>query len=99
MKITWTYNKTLAAHLEDEIVTIPDQVGDTDALIESLIKAFEGSRYEANPPLPTMSAQRFHDNGGTVFPLQDGRLAQLDGEAYGLWTTGTGDIIVMLAPR
>lgn len=48
-------------------------------------------------------AQREHDEAGTVFPVrgpnQDVVMVQLDGEAYGLHTAGTGDIILKDAPR
>lgn len=49
------------------------------------------------------AAQREHDLAGTVFPVrgknQDVVMVQLDGEAYGLHTAGTGDIILKDAPR
>lgn len=43
--------------------------------------------------------QKHHDREGTVFPARVDHLDQdimvkLNGDAYGLWTSGTGDCVV-----
>jgi len=77
---SYTYDRKLVAHLGETggFVIVPDQISD---------------------------AQKDHDRAGTVFAAYPCRstgaresdeplMVRLDGEAYGLWTPGTGDMIV-----
>jgi hypothetical protein len=78
---TWTYDRNHVAHFGTGYVVVPDQIS-----------------YN----------QREHDEAGTIFPAYrcdgSGRRTssrpahvRLHGEAYGLHTTGTGDMIVRRA--
>lgn len=94
-KTAYTYNRKLAAWLGDTIVTVPDQIGSTEALHQALEAQSVDYREWPN------DAQRHHDTEGTVFPaiLPSGQKIKvsLDGEAYGLHTPGTGDMRVRRA--
>lgn len=78
--MTYTYNRTMVAHLAETggFVVVPDQIAE---------------------------AQKENDRAGTAFPAYPCRstgaresdepvMVRLDGEAYGLWTPGTGDMVV-----
>ena len=95
MKIKYTFHRGIGAWLGDVIVVIPDQVDSTEALHTQLDS--KGVPYTEWPD----NAQRYHDQNKIIFPaiLPNGRKikVQLDGDAYGLYTSGTGDAKVKIA--